>query len=64
MDIFGPLTKTEKGNQFILSIQDQLTKYLILTPLKDQQANSIINSLLEHYSYIFSTPKTILTDQG
>ena len=64
MDIFGPLTKTEKGNQFILSIQDQLTKYLILTPLKDQQANWIINSLLEHYSYIFSTPKTILTDQG
>ena len=26
MDIFGPLTKTKRENQFILSIQDQLTK--------------------------------------
>lgn len=64
MDIFGPLTKTKKGNQFILSIQDQLTKYLVLVPLKDQQANSIISELLEHYVYIFSAPKQILTDQG
>ena len=64
MDIFGPLTKTKRGNQFILSIQDQLTKYLLLVPLKDQQANSIIDNLLEHYIYIFSAPKTILTDQG
>lgn len=64
MDIFGPLTKTKRGNQFILSIQDQLTKYLVLVPLKDQQAQSIIDQLLEHYIYIFSAPRTILTDQG
>ena len=64
MDIFGPLTKTSKGNQYILSIQDMLTKYLILIPLKNQQSNSIISNLLEHYIYIFSAPKTILTDQG
>ena len=64
MDIFGPFTKTKRGNQFILSIQDQLTKYFILIPLKDQTANSIINELLDHYVYIFSAPKSILTDMG
>ncbi|CAK9825385.1 Retrovirus-related Pol polyprotein from transposon 412 [Anthophora retusa] len=64
MDIFGPLSKTKRGNQFILSIQDMLTKYLILIPIKDQQANSIINELLDHYVYIFSAPRQILTDQG
>ena len=62
MDIFGPLIKTKQGNQFILSTQDQLTKYLVLIPLKDQTANLIINELLDHYVYIFSTPKSILTD--
>ena len=62
--IFGPLTKTKRGNQFILSIQDQLTKYLVLIPLKDQTTNSIINELLDHYVHIFSTPKSILIDMG
>ena len=64
MDIFGPLTETKKANQFILSIQDQLTKYLVLIPLKDQTANSIINELFDHYVYIFSAPKSILTNMG
>jgi transposase InsO family protein len=63
MDIFRPLTKTKNGNQFILSIQD-VTKYLVLIPLQNQQANSIINQLLKHYIYLFSAPKTILTDNG
>ena len=64
MDIIGPMTKTKRGNQYILSIHDELTKYLILVPLKTQRTESIINALIEHYIYIFSAPKTILTDQG
>ena len=58
------MAKTKKGNQFILSIHDELTKYLVLVLLKTQQTESIINALLERYTYIFSAPKTILTDQG
>lgn len=64
MDIIGPMPKTKQHNQFILSIHDELTKYLVLVPLKNQQTDSILNALLEHYIYIFSSPKTILTDQG
>lgn len=64
MDLIGPFPKTKRGNTYILSIQDLLTKYLILIPMKDQRAESIINNLLEHYIYIFSSPKNILTDQG
>ena len=29
MDVIGPLKKTEIGNQYILSIHDELTKYLV-----------------------------------
>lgn len=64
MDILGPLQKTKKGNQYILSIHDELTKYLILVPLKTQQTESIWTALLNHYIYIFSAPKKILTDRG
>lgn len=64
LDIIGPLPKTTRGNQYVLSIQDQLTKYLVLIPLKDQKAETIIPQLMDHYVYIFSAPKTILTDNG
>lgn len=64
MDIFGPLPITQQGNEYILSIQDVLTKYLLLIPLKTTTSESIITELLDHYIYIFSSPKHILTDQG
>lgn len=64
MDIYGPLTKTKQGNQYILSIQDVLTKYLMLIPLPNTKAQTIIPQLINHYIYTFSSPKNILTDQG
>ena len=64
MDIFGPLPITLRHHEYILSIQDQLTKYLILIPMKDTTSESIITELFDHYIYIFSSPKHVLTDQG
>lgn len=64
MDIVGPLGETQSGNNYILSIQDVLTKYLLLIPLKETTSETILTKLLDHYIYIFSAPKHILTDQG
>ena len=55
---------TSKANQYVLPIQDVLIKYLILISFPNQQAQTIIKKLMDHYIYIFSTPKAILTDQG
>ena len=63
MDIFGPLPTTQTGNNYILSIQYQLTIYLILIPLKDAEAESIIEGLFDHYIHMFGAPKHILPDQ-
>lgn len=64
MDIIGPLNLTANNNQYILSIQDTLTKYLMLIPIPDQKSETIINKLINEYIYIFSAPKIILTDQA
>ena len=64
MNIVGPLSETQSGNNYILSIQDMLTKYIILIPLRETSSESILTNLLDHYIYIFSAPKHILTDQG
>ena len=42
LDIFGPLPITKKGNKYILSIQDRLTRYTVLIPLQDETANTIV----------------------
>ena len=36
LDIFGTLPITKKGNKYILSIQDRLTRYTVLIPLHDE----------------------------
>ena len=64
MGTLGRLQKTKQCNSFILSIHDEFTKYLNLAPIKEKQTETIWNSLLNHYIYIFSTPKKILTVKG
>lgn len=64
MDIYGPLPETIEGNKYILSIQDRLTRYTVLLPLKNETTKDIIEQLIDHYIYVFGAPKTILTDQG
>ena len=64
IDIFGPLPETRIGNKYILSIQDRLTRYIILLPMKNETLETIIKNLIEDYIYTFGAPKTVLTDQG
>ena len=54
MDIFGPLPKTIDGHECFLSIQDMLTKYLMLIPLKNAQSESTVEGLIDHFIYIYS----------
>ena len=64
LDIFGPLPTTPRGNKYILSIQDRLTRYTTLIPLESETSTAIVEALIEQYIYIYGSPKTILTDQG
>ena len=63
MDIVRPLGMTQPGNNYILSIQDVLKNYIILVPLKVTISENILINLLDHYIYIFSALRHILTDE-
>ena len=63
LDIFGPLPETQKGNRYILSMQDRLTRYTVPVPLQNESTKSIIEALIDHYIHTFGAPKTILSDQ-
>ncbi|KAG7197658.1 hypothetical protein KM043_016479 [Ampulex compressa] len=64
VDVVGPLQETSKGKRYILTIQDQLTKYLMARAMKDQKTSTIVETFVKSYISIFGPPKNILTDNG
>ena len=57
MDIVGPLTVTTEGQKYILTFQDELSKYTIAFPILQQDAETIAGV------FKFGIPQVILTDQ-
>lgn len=63
LDVVGPLPITENGNRFILTMQDDLTKYSYAVPIPDHEAKTIADKFLTFIT-LFGIPESILTDQG
>lgn len=64
LDIVGPLPMTENGNKYILTMQDDLTKYSQAFPIKNHEATTIAEELVNNFICKFGIPNQILTDQG
>lgn len=64
MDIVGPLVTTQADNTYILTIQDDLTKWSMGIPIPNHQANTISEAFVVHFVCMHGIPDTILTDQG
>ena len=64
MDIVGPLTQTCEGNKYLLTFQDQLSKYTLAVPIPQQDASTVAKVFVEQIILKFGIPQTLLTDQG
>lgn len=64
LDIVGPMALTERDNKYLLTCQDNLSKYLIAIPLVDQTVQQVAQKLVEHVICIFGIPNVIITDRG
>ena len=64
MDIVGPLPVTKKGNRYLLTLQDNLTKYSDAIPLLSIDSVTVAIALAEQFISRFGCPRTIQTDQG
>ena len=64
IDIVGPLPETENGNKYILTTQDQLTKFCTAYPLSDTSSTTIADIIINKFIYTFGSPAELLSDQG
>ena len=65
MDFHGPISPTTKnGNKYIISLTDDLSKFVITKAIRDCTATTAACFIIEEVILKYGTPKCILTDNG
>jgi len=64
LDILDSLTVTTNGNRYLLTFQDNLTKFSKAIPIPNQEANTISKEFVTKIVLEHGIPNKILTDQG
>lgn len=64
IDLVGPLTETYKSNKYLLTVEDQLSKWLIAIPVPNQEAETVAKALILEVFLIYGAPLSLLSDQG
>ena len=64
IDFLGPLPKTAKGNEYVLMMVDQFTKWVECIPLPNQSAETTARAVVDSFFSRFGMPLEIFSDQG
>ncbi|CAF1382779.1 unnamed protein product [Didymodactylos carnosus] len=65
MDFHGPITPTtQRGNKYIISLTDVLSKFVITRAVRDCTAETAARFIKEDVICKYGTPRCILTDNG
>ena len=63
IDCVGPLPKTKKGCEYLLTIMCASTRFPEAIPLRNIKAKTIVNALMKFFTFV-GLPKSIQSDQG
>jgi hypothetical protein len=64
LDFLGPLPKTRDGNEYVLVMVDQFTKWVECVPILSQTAEVTVPAAVSQFFAQFGCPFQIFTDQG
>jgi len=64
LDFIGPLPRTEQGNEHILMMVDQFTKWVECVPLPSQTAEETAKASVNQFFSRFGCPFQVFTDHG
>lgn len=63
IDHVGPFIKSSRGNKFVFVLIDNLTKYVVLTSMRDTKTANVLKCL-ENFICDFGAPARIISDRG
>ena len=63
IDCVGPLPKTKRGNQYLLTVMCVSTRFPEAIPLRNIKAKTIVQALTKFFTLV-GLPKSIQSDQG
>jgi transposase InsO family protein len=63
LDVVGPLPVTQGSNKYIMTFQDDLSKYVIAKPIAQQDAETVARIFVEKVVLIYGTLRILQTDQ-
>ncbi|KAL4153837.1 hypothetical protein QTP88_001670 [Uroleucon formosanum] len=64
LDVVGPLPRTHSGNSFILTLQDDLTKFAWASPMENHEANTVAQHFVTKFVCLHGIPQSLVTDCG
>ena len=64
IDLVGPLPITPDGNKYVLTMQDNLTKYCMAEEIPDKRATTVADVFARQLIGRFGCPRAILSDRG
>jgi hypothetical protein len=64
LDIMGPWMTSGRGMRYVLTCQDNLSKYSIATPLENQTSEKVTEAFVKNVIFVYGIPSEIVTDQG
>lgn len=64
IDLVGPLSRSFKGNCYLVNIQDLFTKWIPCRPIRKATSYAISNVLYEDIKLAFGCPKVVISDNG
>ena len=57
-----PASPSETGNKYILTFQDDLSKYVVATPISQQDAKTVAMVFVSHVVLKYGTLSIVQTD--
>jgi transposase InsO family protein len=64
IDVVGPLPTTMQGNVYILTVQDNFSKFLVTISMKSQTAEETAENFVKAVILKYGIPRFLLSDQG
>ena len=64
MDTKGPINPPSNQNSYIHVIIDAFSHFVVTVPIKQNNAQNAVNSLLHHWITKFGPPVYLVTDRG